>query len=128
MSVATETNFGVGRYWTAEGLEAVVDAVADGLLIGRINLRDERHENDVWHACAWRLSGESYPVSSSTNLRHERVRRVKGVYWVNIYPSGPGQLRKTWEEALIEASGRQSEDALARVKVQVNAAVGEGLK
>jgi len=37
MSVA-QMEFGIGQYWTAEGRMAMVDAVVDGKLLGRVNI------------------------------------------------------------------------------------------
>jgi hypothetical protein len=128
MSVANETEFGVGKWYTADGREAMVDAVADGLLIGRVNLRDNRHDKDLWYATIWKLDGRDHIAPGGSDLRRNPVPRVRQVYWVNIYRSGPGQLRKTWEESLVEASQRESEDVLCRVEVSIDAMVGEGLR
>jgi hypothetical protein len=128
VSVGTETNFGVGYYWTAEGKQAVVDAVADGLLIGRINLQEDLTKDPHWTPKYWQLDGTCmWQMNKQDRLRTDRVQRIKQTFWVNIYPSGPGQLRKDWEEALVEAS-RCEEPCLCRVEVKVDAFVGEGLK
>jgi hypothetical protein len=47
-------------------------------------------------------------------------------YWLNIYQSGPGLLRDSWEHSLIEAS-REDSPPLCRVEVKVNSYIGEGL-
>lgn len=129
MSVATETKFGVGSYWTADGQQAVVDAVADGMLIGRINLNPDKDGTRYWMPFMWQLDGTvRYGANVKFQLQPERPpQRIRASYWVNIYPSGPGQLRKDWEEALVEAS-RCEEPCLCRVEVKVDARVGEGLK
>jgi len=128
VSAVTETKFGVGYYWTAEGLQAVVDAVADGLLVGRINLQEDLTKTPHWCAKFWTLDGKcQWGMSKQDELRTERTQRIKKSYWVNIYPSGPGLLRKDWEEALVEAS-RCEEPCLCRVEIKVDAYVGEGLK
>ena len=128
MNVATETAFGVGSYWTAEGLQAVVDAVADGLLVGRINLNEDIEGSPHWCAKFWTLDGKcQWGMGKKDELRMERRQRIKRSYWVNFYASGPGQLRKTWEDALVEAS-RCVDPCLARFEVKVDAHVGDGLR
>lgn len=128
MSVATGKLLDLGYYYTAQGLQAVVDAVVDGMLIGRINLNENLGEHPIWHAYMWQLDGTCrYGANKKDSLRTERAQKIKKTYWVNIYASGPGQLRKDWEEALVEAS-RCEEPCLCRVEVKVDAVVGEGLK
>ena len=128
MSVATGKVLDLGYYFTAQGLQAVADAVVDGMLIGRINLNEHLDERPIWHAYMWNLDGTCrYGANKKDELRTERTQRIKKSYWVNIYASGPGQLRKDWEEALVEAS-RCEEPCLCRVEVKVDAHVGEGLK
>jgi hypothetical protein len=52
---------------------------------------------------------------------------VKRLYWLNEYDNGPGLLRKTWEESLIEAS-REEKQPLCRVELKFVAFVGDGLR
>lgn len=127
MSAVIETKFGVGTYWTTDGRQAVVDAVTDGMLVGRINLQQDAEALPIWYPTGWRANGVSLYGGEKDSLRTDRVRRIKKTYWVNIYTSGPGQLRKDWEESLVEAS-RCEEEVLCRVEVKVDAAIGEGLK
>lgn len=131
MSVATESMKALvlGSYWTADGQQAVVDAVADGMLIGRINLNADKDGTRYWMPFMWQLDGTTrYGANVKFALQPERPpQRIQSSYWVNIYTSGPGQLRKNWEEALVEAS-RCEEPCLCRVEVKVDARVGEGLK
>jgi hypothetical protein len=49
------------------------------------------------------------------------------LYWLNEYDNGPGLLRKTWEESLIEAS-REEKQPLCRVELKFVAFVGDGLR
>jgi hypothetical protein len=132
VSVETESMkaFELGSYWTADGQRAVVDAVADGMLIGRIDLNADREDGQpYWMPFVWQLDGTTpYGANVKFTLRAERPpQRIQSSYWVNIYTSGPGQLRKNWEEALVEAS-RCEEPCLCRVEVKVDARLGEGLK
>ena len=137
MSVCTESMKALvlGSYWTADGQQAVVDAVADGMLIGRIDLNADDDQNanadgtPYWMPFVWQLDGTTrYGANVKFTLQPERPPlRIQSSYWVNIYTSGPGQLRKNWEEALVEAS-RCEEPCLCRVEVKVDARVGEGLK
>ena len=132
MSVCTESTkaLELGSYWTADGQRAVVDAVADGMLIGRIDLNAHREDGQAyWTPFIWNPDGTvRYGANGKFQLQSERPpQRIQSSYWVNIYTSGPGQLRKNWEEALVEAS-RCEEPCLCRVEVKVDARVGEGLK
>ena len=131
MSVATESmkTLAIGSYWTADGQQAVVDAVADGMLIGRIDLKSGFDGQPYWTPFMWQLDGTTrYGANVKFALQPERPpQRIQSSYWLNIYTSGPGQLRKNWEEALVEAS-RCEEFCLCRVEVKVDAHVGEGLK
>ena len=131
MSVATESmkTLAIGSYWTADGQQAVVDAVADGMLIGRIDLKSGFDGQPYWTPFMWQLDGTTrYGANVKFTLQPERPpQRIQSSYWLNIYTSGPGQLRKNWEEALVEAS-RCEEFCLCRVEVKVDAHVGEGLK
>ena len=65
---------------------------------------------------------------SGDDIGCEVEPRVKATYWLNIYMGGPGLLRKTWEESLIEASRNDTENVLCRVAIKVDAKVGEGLR
>ena len=131
MSVETETMkaLALGSYWTDDGQRAVVDAVADGMLIGRIDLNPDANGRSYWMPFMWNFDGTvRYGANVKFQLQSERPpQRIQSSYWVNIYTSGPGQLRKNWEEALVEAS-RCEEPCLCRVEVKVDARVGEGLK
>ena len=127
MSVAEKT-FGIGNYWTEEGYEAVVDAVIDGgQLVGRINI-NTCGASPVWQGYVWDASGESQFGATFRRLcTKPPAPSIEATYWVNIYASGPGLLRKDWEQCLVEAS-RSEEEVLARVKVPIKTRVGEGLK
>jgi hypothetical protein len=124
--VAKKT-FGIGNYWTDSGLRAVVDAVTcDGHLVGRVNLQNDETKSPIWYPAMWNTSGhDRHRMHTLTEVRPQS--RIKEVYWLNRYPSGPGLLRKSWEEALIEAS-RSDEEVLCRVRVCIDACVGEGLR
>ncbi len=126
MSVCEKT-FVVGKYWTDGGLRAVVDAVTeDGQLIGRVNLRNDETESPIWYPVMWNSSGKDrHRMHTLTDIGPQS--RIREIYWLNRYASGPGMLRKTWEEALIEAS-RSEEEVLCRVRVSIDACVGEGLR
>ena len=126
MSVCEKT-FGIGNYWTDGGLRAVVDAVTeDGQLIGRVNLRNDETESPIWYPVMWNASGKDrHRMHTLTEVGPQS--RIRESYWLNRYASGPGSLRKTWEEALIEAS-RSDEEVLCRVRVSIDACVGEGLR
>ena len=126
MSVSEKT-FGIGNYWTENGLRAVVDAVTEeGQLVGRVNLQDDAAKAPIWWAVLWNASGHGrHRMHTLTDIGPEL--RIRETYWVNRYASGPKKLWKTWEEALIEAS-RSDEEVLCRVQVSIDACVGEGLK
>lgn len=126
--VATLTRYGVGQYWTAQGRRAVVDAVADGILVGRINLQDDPAKPPHWWPAMWTESGNAH----GNGPQSDKLQAAPGVpvrqrYWLNIYDDGPGLLRETWEQALIEA-GSQEKQPLCRVEVKVDSFVGQGLK
>ena len=126
MSVAEKT-FGIGNHWTDRGLRAVVDAVTeDGHLVGRVNLQDDANKNPIWYAVIWNANGhDRHRMHTLTEVGPQS--RIRESYWLNRYASGCGLLRKTWEEALIEAS-RSEEEVLCRVRVVIDACVGEGLR
>jgi hypothetical protein len=126
VSVAEKT-FGIGNYWTDAGLRVVVDAVTeDGQLIGRVNLQEHEGSSPIWYPAMWNASGKDrHRIHTLTDTAPKS--RIREIYWLNRYPSGPGLLRKTWEEALIEAS-RSEEEVLCRVRVSIDACVGEGLR
>ena len=122
-----EETFGIGTYWTTKGQLAVVDAVLEtGELVGRVNIERNETKAPHWYGVVWQPTGRDR-FSVHVLLKQKPLMAISKTYWVNIYPSGPGALRKTWEEALIEAS-RSEEDVLARTQVRVEARVGEGLK
>lgn len=121
-----EKTLTVGRYRTRSGREARVDAVADGMLIGRYLFADEGIE--VWIPKIWTLSGASHKgLEDQNDIGGESCIPVKREYWVNIYQEGPGLLRKSWEECLIETSRDQAQP-LCRVRLPIDSYVGEGLK
>ena len=126
MSVCEKT-FGIGNYWTDGGLRAVVDAVTeDGQLVGRVNLDRDETKVPIWYPVMWNASGhDRHRMHTLTEVGPQS--RIREVYWVNRYVVGIGQLRRTWEECLIEAS-RSEEDVLCRVRVVIDASVGEGLR
>lgn len=127
MSVAIQETFGVGTYWTTRGQKAVVDAVLEtGELLGRVNIQTDETRAPHWYGVVWKPSGRD-SISMYVLVKQKPTPAISKIYWLNIYPSGPGLLRKTWEEALIEAS-RSEEEVLARTQVKVEARVGEGLK
>jgi hypothetical protein len=118
---------GVGKYTTRNGREAVVDAVADGMLIGRYKLIDNRGD-DFWVPKIWRLDGSVFlGLDDIHDIDKHFKPLVKRTYWLNIYDNGPGLLRETWEQALVEAS-REEKQPLCRVEVKVEACVGDGLR
>ena len=125
MSVEVEKELGVGQYVTRDGELAEVFAVIDGMLYGRVNHRLS-NGSPFWLGMAWKPDGKSRSHSGD-DIGCEVQPRVKATYWLNIYSSYPGQLRKTWEESLIEAS-RSEEDVLCRVAIKLDAKVGEGLR
>ena len=126
MSVAVDNELGLGQYITRDGQQAEVIAMKDGLLFGRVNspLSDG---SPYWFAVAWLPNGtaRSHP---GNDIGCKIEPRIKATYWLNIYQSGPGLLRKTWEESLIEASRSDCDSVMCRVEVKVNAKVGEGLR
>lgn len=100
----------------------------DGNLVGRYDVRTINGNGSVWMAAIWKPDGKGqHGLESHDLVEFEPPARIKGTFWVNIYTSGPGQLRKTWEESLIEAS-RCEESVLCRCEVNIDAAVGEGLR
>jgi hypothetical protein len=117
----------VGKYTTRNGREAVVDAVADGMLVGRYKLIDG-HGDDFWVPKIWRLDGSVFlGLDDIHDIGREFKPHVRRTYWLNIYDNGPGLLRETWEQALVEAS-REEKQPLCRVEVKVEACVGDGLR
>lgn len=129
MSVETELRFGVGSYWTIEGYMAHIDAITpDGQLVGRVNIQTDLTRRPIWNGVIWDADGyQTYRGPMYQLVHGDPPPAIKQKYWVNIYPSGPGQLRKNWEEALIEAS-RSEEEPLCRVEVKVDARAGDGLR
>ena len=125
MSVEVEKELGIGKYVTRDGQQAEVFAVVDGMLYGRVN-HQLSNGSPCWFGVAWKPDGRARSHTGD-DIGVKVEPRVKATYWLNIYKSGPGQLRKTWEESLIEAS-RSEEDVLCRVEVKVDAKVGEGLR
>lgn len=130
--VQTEKKFGIGQWWTVDGRQAVVDAVAETSrgtrLIGRVNIQTDETAEALWTAAMWEVNG-IHEYMPKRNLLSDQPRpKISRCYWVNIYPSGPGQLRDTWEQALIEASRSEEEEVLCRVQVEIEAHVGDGLR
>jgi hypothetical protein len=120
--VCETKTLGVGRYTTRDGREAVVDAVVDGLLVGRIII------GHTAMGQVWQLDGRSCKYATSPfDISGELRILVKRLYWLNEYDNGPGLLRKTWEESLIEAS-REETQPLCRVELKFVAFVGDGLR
>ena len=121
--------FAVGKYYTECGYEAEVVAVADdGMLIGRYNVQTKPEHRACWMAGTWYADGTNTLGIEGYRLTRTRERiPIKGSYWLNIYDDGPGLLRKTWEQALIE-SGCNEKQPLCRVEVKVDSFVGDGLK
>jgi len=120
--VCETKTLGVGKYTTRDGREAVVDAVVDGLLVGRVIIGGFSMGH-VWH-----LDGKVCVFASSPfDISGEFYPQVKRTYWLNIYDNGPGLLRETWEQSLVEAS-REEKQPLCRVEVKVEACVGDGLR
>ena len=112
----------VGKYTTRDGREAVVDAVVDGLLVGRIII------GKIAMGQVWELDGRANKYGQSNfDISGELRILVKRLYWLNEYDNGPGLLRKTWEESLIEAS-REEKQPLCRVELKFVAFVGDGLQ
>ena len=125
MSVEVEKELGIGQYVTRDGQQAEVFAVIDGMLYGRVNHQQVYKGSPCWFGMAWKPDGKARSHSGD-DIGVKVEPRVKATYWLNIYSSGPGQLRKTWEESLIEAS--RSYAVLCRVEIKVDAKVGEGLR
>jgi hypothetical protein len=120
--------FAVGKYFTECGYEAEVVAVADdGMLIGRYNVQTKPEHRACWMAGTWYADGTNTLGIEGYRLTKTRERiPVHRSYWLNIYQSGPGLLRDSWEHSLIEAS-REDSPPLCRVEVKVHSFVGEGL-
>jgi len=125
VSLEVEKELGIGQYVTRDGQQAEVFAVVDGMLYGRVNHRLS-NESPFWLGMAWKPDGKARSHSGD-DIGVKVEPRVKATYWLNIFQSGPGLLRKTWEESLIEAS-RSEEGVLCRVEIKVDAKVGEGLR
>jgi hypothetical protein len=125
--VCETKTLGVGRYTTRNGREACVDAVSDGMLIGRYMVTTDMGQ-PCWVPKIWTLDGHAYPGSHDIHdIGGESKIRIERTYWLNEYDSGPGLLRKTWEESLIEAS-REEKQPLCRVELKFVAFVGDGLR
>jgi len=117
----------VGKYTTRDGREAVVDAVADGMLIGRYRAYTDNIQ-PVWIPKIWTLRGHAWEGSHDIlDLCGTPRIRIERAYWLNEYDNGPGLLRKTWEESLVEAS-RDAKEPLCRVELKFVAFVGDGLR
>ena len=119
--------FGVGKWWTTEGKRAIVDACVDGMLIGRVDIAFSPATSPLWYAAIWTLDGQYRHGNEVHNLQVNQVVKVQRTFWLNVYQDGPGLLRNTWEESLIEAS-REEKQPLCRVEVKVDSFVGDGLK
>jgi hypothetical protein len=124
--VCETKTLGVGRYTTRDGREAVVDAVVDTgvelMLVGRVII------GNTAIGQVWLLDGKAYRYGDSAfDIGCEVKPLVKRTYWLNIYDNGPGLLRETWEQSLVEAS-REEKQPLCRVEVKVEAFVGDGLR
>jgi hypothetical protein len=120
--VCETKTLGVGRYTTRDGRRAVVDAVVDGMLVGRVII------GHTAMGQVWELDGKANKFGASAfDISGEQRILVKRLYWLNEYDNGPGLLRKTWEESLIEAS-REEKQPLCRVELKFVAFVGDGLK
>jgi hypothetical protein len=118
----------VGKYTTRGGRPAIVDAVVDQMLVGRIDIRECGTDVSVFVPQLWQLDGHCWPGSNSGNDIGVEVKPViKRRYWLNIYDDGPGILRKTWEESLVEAS-REEKPVLCRVPINITSYLGDGLK
>jgi len=127
MSVA-QMEFGIGQYWTAEGRMAMVDAVVDGKLLGRVNIALKEESKPHWYPAMWNVDGSDTTGDKWRQLQAAKPLRLSQWYWLNVYPSGVGQLRETWEQSLVEASRCEEEQPLMRVRVFVDGKVGDGLK
>jgi len=127
--IATESKtLGVGSYTTRNGRQAKVYCIdeANGLLIGVVDISDG--EGPVWIGCVWLLNGRrNSVVELDHDIGCEVKPRVKKTLWFNYWPDGPGLLRNSWEECLIEAS-RDEREPLCRMKVEIDCEVGEGLQ
>jgi hypothetical protein len=120
--VCETKTLGVGKYTTRDGREAVVDAVVDGLLVGRVMI------GSTPFGQVWEPDGKANSIGRSAfDISGELRILVKRLYWLNEYDNGPGLLRKTWEESLIEAS-REEKQPLCRVELKFVAFVGDGLR
>lgn len=132
MEVEMKSKFGVGQWWTVDGRQAVVDAVADTAtgkrLVGRVNIQIYENADPLWTAAMWETNGIHEYMPKRNLLSGEPRPAISRCYWVNVYPSGPGQLRDTWEQCLIEASRSEEEEVLCRVQVEIEARVGDGLR
>jgi hypothetical protein len=126
VSVEVEKELGVGQYVTRDGQQAEVFATVDGMLYGRVN-HQLSNGSPFWLGMAWKPNGKARSHSGD-DIGVKVEPRVKATYWLNIYQGGPGMLRKTWEESLIEASRNDTENVLCRVEIKVDAKVGEGLR
>jgi len=126
VSLEVEKELGVGQYVTRDGQQAEVFAVVDGMLYGRVNHRLSSG-SPFWLGMAWKPDGTARSHSGD-DIGVKVEPRVTATYWLNIFQSGPGMLRKTWEESLIEASRNDTENVLCRVEIKVDAKVGEGLR
>ena len=123
----TKQQLGPGVYTTRDGCTAVVDAVVDGVLVGRVNIAKADSE-PAWYGIVWGSDGrKSRYLESQDDIGVEVRIPVRQEYWLNIYDDGPGLLRNSWEQALIEAS-QQDKQPLCRVKIPIKSFVGEGLK
>ena len=127
MIAESKQTYGVGKWWTADGKPAVVDAMVDGLLVGRIDIARCDATRPHWYAAIWTLDGQYRHGNEVHNLQVNPVVKVQRTFWLNVYQDGPGLLRNTWEESLIEAS-REEKQPLCRVEVKVDSFVGDGLK
>jgi hypothetical protein len=120
--VCETKTLGVGKYTTRDGREAVVDAVVDGLLVGRVII------GRTSMGQVWEMDGRVGKYGQSPfDIDWKFKPQVKRTYWLNIYDNGPGLLRETWEQSLVEAS-REEKQPLCRVEVEVEACVGDGLR
>ncbi len=126
--IATENKtLEVGNYTTRNGKQAEVHCVdsSKGLLVGVINIGTAKEPN--WAGCVWLLNGRrNSVVELDHDIGCEVKPRVKKTLWFNYWPDGPGLLRNSWEECLIEAS-RDEREPLCRMKVEIDCEVGEGL-
>ena len=124
--VCETKTLGVGKYTTRDGREAVVDTVVDTgvelMLVGRVII------GNTAIGQVWLPDGKAYRYGDSAfDIGGEFKPIVRRTYWLNIYDNGPGLLRETWEQSLVEAS-REEKQPLCRVEVKVEACVGDGLR